>query len=84
MVSPAGRPSCFLKCGERREEGGHGSQVFHPEDPLMFEPILLAKDLHFVWPSWLPLLQFWLVFLLRLLLPPFRLPLRRRFLLFHY
>jgi len=54
-----------------------------PEDSLMFGPFFLANDLHFVLSSWLPLLQFWLVLLLRLLLLPrrlhLRLPLRRSF-----
>jgi len=74
-----GWPPRLLFCGV---EGGYSSQVFHPEDSLMFGLALLAKGLHFVWPSWLPLLQFWLVFLLRLL-RPLRLPLRLRFPLFH-
>jgi hypothetical protein len=74
----------------RREQGRRKvgcSQVIHPEDSLMFGTVLLANGLHFVWPSWLPLLQFWLVLLPRLLLLPLLLPLRlllrRSFLLSH-
>ncbi len=69
--------------------GGYGFPVFHPEDSLMFGRVLLARGLHFVWPSWLPLLQFLLVVLLRLLLLLLplrlllRLPLRRSFPLSH-
>ena len=27
-----------------------GFQLFHPEDSLMFGPVVLARGLHFVWP----------------------------------